>query len=630
MSANPSQYEMLIYGLPSEGAVVVGGSWVDTASLLEWSDSRALGRVQVSARIARKRTHVGPEDPLYDALSVQDGNLVIASTGAPRGTNGCSLEVEVPDDLYSVTEAGVSGQQFREADVGSAMRVNGEWWPIVGFRDNTTSRTLFLRMHPSVGATPLTEDHDIDVQIAQPLVRLVDRTLPDVGADVEPLIAGGMSVRPVLGRPDPDDDDDTRTTFTFDATAESLAEERRADDANRAYVRASKLTRSLDPNGFQAVDFSAEVTAGNVNGAATLFPAILDEFWTTWTGTVLDALATDAGFRWEAVTPRVEGFSDLGRVGRVSQSFRRTNVNDLAGVVDDPRIIGAEVTMNSRRRHVHGLAGTLAPLQVSVEWSAGVQLTGANAVTEAGLSELWERSVKPFLVARAQAIFGGVVVVFASGLPRLDRVRYRASGSLVLLILRSASEVISYSRTTSITVDERVEDDDIHDGDADTFVSYSPGPATVGAVSVRFTQLDSPAPASPGASNGLAGLPGGGVFFAGGAISVGVSGPSAGSPDDGALAFTPTPGDPSRFWADVPADGEWVRRRRSVEETPQFYGADVQVAGLGEVKVVQTVYTTAYRYRRRGRRDLTTPPLIRPATGGGGSGGVLSTRVREE
>jgi hypothetical protein len=633
MATIPTGYEILCYGRPDVGGIIAGGSWASTLALVEWSDDRGLRSVGLDAKIAIKDTATPPavsiHEDLVDALNVQSGNLslcVPVFDGANTGGNCALLEIDAVGKPGLLRLTPSSGPGITAADIGKAILVKSGstsvgYAQIVGI-DSAATGIGYIWVHPSQGATPTTAT-SAAYDICKALVLFADNQYED-GTTLQPVLRGGMMGRVSCEYSGSDDDDPTRRLLDFAAGYEAVASDRRVDDSNRQFVRASSISRTLSMSGLSTITFNAEVTAGITGGAPTLAPAILDAFWSTWTAAVLDDLVVGAD--WQDVSARVESMPDERRLVRVSQTFREKQFPDLEGITNDPRIKGAEVTFRRSTLNVHGLRGGRTPFTVTASWSGSVTAKGVSAVSYDKLVEFWGKNVKPFLIARAKAIYGGTPVNYGGEDPVIDPLTNQASGSILLWIIGSGTNVYSYSRLTQMRLVENIEDDEIHDGEDFTFVSWKGrGRALVGSVSISVLQIGPPQRIQKrgGQIPGLlrfTGLTGSGSKT----IGLPLSGGRGQIEDSGGNKITvyPDPGDPGILFPDLSGNsGSWRVRGRIASTTPKYIGEDPDGAGAA-VKITTTNYSGQYLWKRGTKTDQLRPKRIPTRIGGSGSEGV--------
>jgi hypothetical protein len=329
-----------------------------------------------------------------------------------------------------------------------------------------------------------------------------------------------------------------------------------------------------------------------------------------------------------------DSFDDEGKVLTFNRLFTQKIFGDVEADpalpgFDDPRITGANVSFSRSYQNIHGIKGARQPFQVAINYSAGVTVTGASAVTFAELRNFWAKTLKPYLIGRCQALFGGQVVILAGADPVYDPVSSKIRAAMTVIISKSGSNIYQYDRVTSMTLDERFEFDEVFDAKDYTAIYWTAGRSLVGSVSVSVVQLSDPKPnkgagGAGGAGNALVGgLPGGGIFFLGGALSLSIPAPgifglgnqAGGAPGEATPnRFTayPVPGDPTRlFPTQSITGGKWLMTQRKATEKVQYWGDDPD--GQGErVRVTTSQYLGAFVYLVNAKLDT------RATTGTGG------------
>lgn len=624
-----SERLMLTYGYPDQGVIVAGGDAYDRMSFLDYDVARGRAEVSFSCTLALKNnTAYSPAITIADqleALNIQRGNLAISTTTASKTL--VVTATQISGNLVRLDY--VSGDAPDLDDIGLVVMGDLSPLPIVGF--DSTSPSIYVYLHPSQ-ATFFPPFGNQNITISTLLHRCIHGRLDGdegaVGAPViVPMVVGGMDARVSATRIKSPENTTERQLVDFNASFTLPAEEAFKDDDNRMYVRSSRITRTLDQAQLQTVNFSADITAGNVSGAATLYPEIIDSFWDTWTQAILDTLST--GQSWDK-SARIDSFDEAQRLGSSSQSFREMAFPDLASATDDPRITGAQVRFTRNTTNVHGIRGARAPFQVTVDYSTYITARGANAVSYTGIKQLWGSTIKPFLLQRARAVFGGTPVVYSEVGPNIDPHSSTLKASMVLFMLGSGSNVYSYSRQTSMNWDFAKQFQKIHDGKGHTYTKYSSGDQLVGQVVVTVSQIDEPGRYSRG-NAGFELQLGGVSLNTQGALTVSFQDPNNNndnSASDDSYQFFPTPGDPRIMFPDFVANGRWEVLNMAGQQAPQFWGQDVDNQG-STMKITGCVFASAYRYVSEVEEQAVKPPkLPRPTTGSNGGSGTQGTTTK--
>lgn len=626
-----TQREALAYACPIRGGYALGGSNAGTYTLLRWSYSDDLSTRTVRCTFwlhdTSATTRAAQLQVVRDWLEASRGNLAI--------TAGTDRTIAVNATYSSVTRlltlTRTSGDSFASTDVGLPVTIEGVTVAITGF---TSTSVVTCRI--MVGASFL-PSFSGTATIGEVMLRCADQD--DAGAAV---CVGGLHARGSVTRTADADDDEFRRSFDVLWVFERPAAEVRYDDATRPHIRASAVSRSTNEAGLATLTFSGQITAGVVSGAgqrayaAALIAASVD----VWTAAQLSALLP--GVTTEQIDPIADTWDDEGAVLSFSRSYRELNFDNTASAASDARIRGATVQFSRSYQNVHGIPGARAPFQVACTYSAHITARGNNAVTYDDIPALWSGTIKPYLAARIAAIYGGNVVVTAGADPAIEPFSSRLTASFTALVSDSGSNVYSYSRTTAMDLDEQLEDDPLYDEEDFTAVLFTAGRRLTGAVYVQVVQIGEPLllrRGGPGAGNSLVSLPGGGVFFGGGAAlaielpAAGIFGLGGGGPSENAqnspnsYEVYPDPGDPSRFFGPAGINitgGEWVPTGRSASETPGYWGEDPDSVG-SRVQVTTTRYAGRFLYvMPSSLRDRVS----RVDTGGvqrsGGGGGINS------
>jgi hypothetical protein len=628
-----TQREILAYGDPSYGGWALGGANAHRFTLLSWAASEDLETRTIRATLAVHDTGAADREGQFQLtrnwLEVTRGNLGI-TVGVDRTitVNGAFVS-----GTRRLTLTRTAGDSFVEEDVGLPVTVAGVSFPISVFTDTDTVVAVLPPgvTPPAISAASLT--------IGLPLIRCAD-----VDGDGDAIKVGGVGGRTTVSRTADPDDDATRRVFELVVAYELPAAEVRTG-ADFLHRRTSSITRVTNSAGLVgSLTFSGTVTSGVDSGVGKSASAILSTAVDAWALATAALIVPGATLELDPAAPDV--WDDEDNILTFQRTFREINFPDTAAAANDPRITGAQVVVGRSYQNVHGIAGGRAPFQVQVNYSAGITAKGVNAVTYRNLPDLWKRTIKPHLVSEVQAFFGGTPVIIGGTDPVIDPVSSTIQASLVVMIEGSGSNVYSYSRTTSMDLDEQLEADPLYDGKDHTYVLFSAGQALTGAVQVQVVQVGEPTRLRRGGRGGgnaladLSGLGGGGLFFSGGALSISLPSPGVfglgggGGDSDNAnnspnsYEVFPNPGEPSRFYAAAGvsiAGGKWVPTRRRASESPSFWGQDPDDLG-SRVQVTTTTYISEYLYVKEG--TISDPPIARETTGGG-SGSRSRTTTRE-
>jgi len=614
-----SQREALAYGDPTDGGIVIGGFNAGIYDLLTWDkDDNLESRTVVSSWQMHNTTDalfVARKDAAFRALGGQRGNL-----GLTAGTDR-TITADVVTAAQFVTLTRTAGDSFASTDVGLPVHLTTATTASIQITRFISTSSVECRV--VAGFTPPPTESGITATIGEVIIRCVDQ---DGASTPAPLKVGGLSARSRVGRDLDVEDDPDRRLFSFSVVFERPAAEVRleSDKAHRQNTKVSKMTTET---GLARVTFSGTVTAGMDSGTPKTAVAILSTAIDTWIANELLAISASATF--ELVGAKPDFYDDEKNILIFSRTYSEMNFPDLASATNDPRITGAQVLMSRQYQNIHGLSSGRQPYIVNLQYSAGVTATGASATDYTEIDTLWAKTIKPYLAGRIKALFGGAVVITGGSDPVIDPVSSRVSASIVCLISKSGSNVYAYSRTTTMSLDERFSIDDIWDGVDFTHVLWTAGRALTGSVEVKVVQLGEPERLRKGIDAQF----GGGIQLNGGAVSLGM--PSAnilqGSSSGGSASQTvrdsgssyttfPEPGQPSRFFPGV-TGGKWIPLRRAANETPTYWGNDPDGVG-SKVQVTTTAYKTDFIYCKSGTKF--DPAIPRATTGGGASGGLKS------
>lgn len=608
-----TQREALAYGHPDFGGVVFGGSNAGTYSLMGWSVEDTLETRTVRATVA---VHGEADiEPVLAALGRQSGNLGIT---VGRATKVMSCTTSIPAALgngaQEVTLIRQSGSTFAASDIGLPIELEGGTMAQIArvSTANLAIANIAEDLDFSYGAEP------IEVRIGVSMVNCRDSERAT--AHFDQVKVGGVAARTSISRPGDADDDQGRRLFEFTAVFQRPAAEARGDDDARPHVRRARVERVTAESELLTLTFSGEITAGvDSSGDGQKAYNLLSEAIDSWISGQLTELANGRTFD-DVTGDRVESWDDEGAVLTFRRTKREINFPDLNSAANDARIRGANVRMSRVYRNFHGIRRGRTPYSVAINYSASVAAAGANAVTYENLPDLWGNTIKPFLIERAKALFGGTPIVLSGGDPDLDPVASRISASMLVFMAGAGSNVYSYARRTRMGLSEEVDLARIHDGQAHTYVGWSPGQQLVGTVDISVVQVGRPSRLQGTGGNPLGGVGvfGGGplsitgldagIFGAQGAIGSDAAGVA--SPND--YESYPTPGDPARlFGGATPNDGRWLILRRDASESPTFWGQDPDGAG-NIVEINSLSFSAVYLYTRKElRRD---PPIPRQPT----------------
>lgn len=615
--------ETFAYGHPDFGGVVAGGLNSGSYSLMGWTIDE-----DATTRTIRATIAFHSESALeggISALQRASGNLGI-TVGSSSKSIVCtsSSPSALGNGTQEITVTRSSGGTFSAADVG--LPVNITSGPAAQVLAVTSSTVAIIGV--AIGQPWTLPSDPITITFGTELVRCAHRQRSTTGD----LFAGGIAGRPTVTRPGSADDDRDRRIVEFSCVFQRPAKESRGDDSDRPHVRASSVSRSTTESGLIAITFSGQVTAGVVSGTATDAVGILSTAIDTWIANQLSDLAS--GLTMELVGNLDDTWDDERSVLSFSRSYRQLNFPDLEGTTNDPRITGASVRMARVYRNVHGIKNARTPFNVAVSYSASITATGANATTYDNIPALWASTIKPFLVGRVKALFGGTPVVLSGGDPDIDPVTSRITASMMVFVAGSGSTVYSYSRVTEMALDENVELDRLWDGQDHTYVEWTgAGRSLFGTVTVNVVNVGSASKVGNQPSSG------GGIFFSGGGLSLTIpsagifgigasisNGNSGSSASPSKVEYFPNPGTPAEFFGSfAPSDGSWrVLRRRSVK-SPTYWGQDPDNAG-NTIEITSWTTQASYVYKRGS--SLTDPALPRPSTGSSG-GSKIESRARQ-
>lgn len=603
------QRERLAYN-----GIVIGGTRQGTRSLLSWSDGLDFDTRSVTARLAAKgatqEAAAAELQRLKAALEVQSKSL-----GVTVGTDR-TITVSLSGSSPNLTITRTAGDSFAASDVGLPIELAGVGeFQITGF---TSSSEVTAEVNTAVDSFP-SSGTGITATIGHLLVRCDEAAKQ-----------GGFKARTTFSRPADSDDTNARRVLSVAWTFQRPAIESRPSANHRL---RSTIVRTATPEGFDSVEFRGTITAGQQSGAGTLVLGLLSTGLDAWIAATLNLInSTDT---WEEVGGELDSFDEEQATLTFSRRHEIKLFPDLAGTADDPRIKGARVSFERSYSNAHGLPGASAPFQVTARYSAGINARDATASNQIDFEELvafWGSVVKPYLVARAEALFSGQVIVMGGTDPVYDPVTSRVAASIVMLVADSGSSVFQYDRMTSMRLSHEYELAKRYDGKPHSYYYWSPGIVITGQVLVSVIQLGDPQPLSRragGASGaGRVVVPGGGIFFNGGALTVNVQAPGGGgggtAEDDGngnGVSFFPDPGDPSRFFGPEHAGGTWLQLEASADERVQYWGQDPDNVGA-RLKVTTTAYRASYVYVIDAEEDLDP---VRDASGSSGGQGAQTT-----
>lgn len=181
----------------------------------------------------------------------------------------------------------------------------------------------------------------------------------------------------------------------------SVSIELPADTAGRAGRRSSSVDVSTSPAGRRSLSITGVYTALSNNAARAQFESQV----ATYAGTVTSGL----GGTWELVgTPSAKS-DDQNKTISFSRAYREVIYHQAQSAMDHPAIVEprlqiARTRTSAESTRILGSVEALKELQIT--WSASV----AIAVT-VDLEALWEGTVRPHLIAEAELVGGGAVVV---------------------------------------------------------------------------------------------------------------------------------------------------------------------------------------------------------------------------
>lgn len=610
-----TQREALAYGHPDYGGVVFGGANAGKYSLMGWTTDDTLTTRTITATVA---VHGEADiEPVLRALGRQSGNLGI-SVGRSAKVMTCNLGNPAAGNGDLVVRLiRTSGSSFGPEDIGMPVELAGGTMGQIAyvFGSSLAEANVDADIDWTIPSSP------VEARIGTPFVSCRDRVrvAGNTGDDEdEPGKAGGISARTTIRRPGDADDDTGRRILEFAVTFQRPAAEVRVDDPTRPHIRRARVERVTSDSELLTFNFSGEVTAGvDSSGDGQRAYNLLAESVDTWIAAQLTELASGKTFD-DTAENRSEDWDDEGAVLSFRRTYTEKNFPDLEGVVNDPRIRGANVRMARVYRNFYGIRGGRAPFSVAINYSASISATGANAVTYENLPGLWGDAIKPFLLARAKALFGGTPIVLSGGDPEIDPVTSRIFASMLVFMAGSGSNIYSYSRRTRMGLSEEVSLARIHDGEPHTYVGWSPGQKLIGSVDINVVQVG-----RPSRLNGTAGNPLGGTGgFGGGSLAItgidaGIFGIQGALGSDASGVATPsdyesypTPGDPARlFGGATPNDGRWLILRRDAAESPTYWGQDPDRAG-SVVEINSLSFSAVYLYTRREVRKDPPKPRV--------------------
>lgn len=606
------QREALAYGQINRGGIVLGGENAGKSyELIQWDWS-----------INRERTLVTADFWLHGADSTDFARKLLAMKALAHDSGNLGITTSVDRTITStaafaageITITRSSGDFFAATDVGLPIDI-----PDVGsFQVSAFDSTTVVRCRvPDELAAPVLPAGEFKA------------TIGILHVQTDEALKTGFIGRAEVERVPNDEDEKLRRRFRFRVTLEHGARLYRDFPVAYQDLRDATYRVRIEPTGLRTVSFRGVFASDASDDAVTHYLAQFGAWAASITATLPGTYEQSGADSYEP--------DDENGLLRFTGERRQINFPDTAAAVNDPAIKNAKVRFTRSLEMVHGLQGVAKPYLVQVNYDADIDV---SEKTYDEIADLWKDTVKPHLITQASTIFGSARVILNEQSPVVNASGNGLSASMTLLVSSSGSNVYQYRKTESFRVNERVEDDTIHDGVRNTFALWTPGHRVTGAVAIVVTLLGRPtAPKVRGGSSfgfglggGRAGFTGlGAGFFAlpgrgGGRLSINFDFDPRDNGSDGApIRFEefPEPGDPNVALGDV-GDGEWIPLGRSASRRPEIWGTDPENIG-SSVEVTFLAYSQAFLWVKdaAANADPVRPPTRGVEEGGGDMNSVV-------
>ena len=591
------QRETVAYGHPDFGGIVFGGERPNKDySLEQWDFTEDDESYKITVTF-----YVYGDDKADFVSKIRALEAGARNSGNIAITSGVSVTrtVDITSAAQVVTITRTTGAVFTSFDLGMPIDLEG----VGTFQITRFVSGSVVEARVVDGLTVPANASGLTATIGHTHFAAVDDPDKDI-----------YLARAEIDRSPDGDDDDLRRRFIFTVTAGKPASKARASGFGNRKKAFYKVSTGGD--GLKSITFRGVYTAGDGENALAAYNNATTGFQ-AWVATVTAAFVGTTGpFEIEGK----DSFEVDDEEGLLSFGGTRRQVNfpETATEVNSGLISGTQVRFTRSLDLVHGLPNIHKPYLVQLSYST--QVDAAQTPYEDILA-LWRSTIKPHLLNEAANIFGTVLVILNETSPAIDAANNRLGAGMTVLVSKSGSSIYQYRKTVTYDFDEKITDDDLHDGLPNTYASWTPQANTSASVIVAITQLG-----QPQGGQGVRGS-GGGLFsgFGFGGISGGISGGLGlfgGGKEPLAISFEPgggakrddkatgpekypTPGDPNLILDNLPGPGQWSLRRRRARVIPEFWGEDPEKIGAS-IDVSFSVYTSIFRWINPG--DSRTDP----------------------
>lgn len=394
-----------------------------------------------------------------------------------------------------------------------------------------------------------------------------------------------LKVRTSLSKSGSDIDSNKSIRYNWRATV-TLPADSAADIGRREATYSLDYTESRR----KRLTFSGTYTGISAGGAKATYEAQA----ATWITSVFTSLSlTQANF--EKISEHVQTEDDEDAVLNFNQVWQEGIFpQDATGTYSSPNSL-ANVTnvvvSFARRTDNHMGIRQHGPVRVDVNFSCSFN---NENVTPEVIDSTWKNTIVPHLLAQVKAEFGGGLQAIESETVNPDMSENRLSAQMTVLISGGQGGLMSFEQTIEITSDPSLQKLKVLDGNDHTYMFYSFGAMVTAVLNISKVKIGG-APADGSGSSDTSG-----GELSSNAAALNIIAPGVGG-------------------------GSWIPMTRTIRDTPQVIGVDVDGKG-SSVEARRTSYTKQYLWAVEwtGSRTVeraTNNQQVKDANSSGGSTG---------
>lgn len=402
----------------------------------------------------------------------------------------------------------------------------------------------------------------------------------------DPASRTGLKIRTSLAKAGAEIDSHRAIRYTWRANVILPADS--SDDSGRR-----EATYSLDytESRRRRFTFSGTYTGISAGGAKATYEAQVG----TWISSIFTGLSiTEANF--EKISEQVQTEDDEDAVLNFTQVWQEVIFpEDSTGTYSSPNslsnVSNVLVTFSRRTENIMGIKKN-APARVDINFSCAFD---NENVTPETIENTWRTTIAPHLITQAKTEFGGNLTAVESEVVTPDMSENRLTAQMTLLISGGQGGLKSFEQTIEMTDDPGIQRLKLLDGNSHTYMFWSLGATLTATLTVSKEKIG----AAPADSSGTGGTSGGELSTSAQAIALISPGLQR---------------------------GEWLPLTRTIRDSPQFIGMDVDSKGT-PVEIHRTTYTKQYLWtvkpnlRGTAERAINNQQARDKNPAGGSSGG---------